>query len=198
MRYSRLRASAVTHWRALAIATFSAAIVVAALLHWSSPATSAGKAAEAAEGLVVGFARVDRPAPVFSLPQLKGRGTVRLSALGGRPIVINFWSSTCAICKQETPAIARVARTLGDRVSFVGIDSFDLHGAALAFVNSDRVPYEVAYDPQGSAADEYGVPALPETFFLSRSGKQILGINLGALTSASLMAILGKLYGVMR
>ncbi|MGH3158570.1 MAG: TlpA family protein disulfide reductase [Streptosporangiaceae bacterium] len=195
MYYSRLRASVAANWRALVIATCSAAIVVAALLYWPSPTPSANKSTG---GPTVGFALVNRPAPAFSLPQLEGKGTVALSALHGRPVVINFWSSTCAVCKQETPAIAQVARTLGDRVSFLGIDSFDSRGPALAFINSNHVPYEVAYDPQGSAADRYGVPALPETFFLSRSGKQILGINLGALTPDNLMAILGKLYGVTR
>jgi peroxiredoxin len=87
---------------------------------------------------------------------------------------------------------------LGDRVSFLGIDSFDERAAALAFINKDHVSYKLAYDPQGSTADKYDVPALPETFFLDATGKQILGINLGALTPSSLMAILGKLYGMAR
>jgi peroxiredoxin len=168
---------------------------VSALLYRSRPATSANKPAG---GLAIGFDSLKRPAPAFTLPQLESKGTIRLSGLPGRPIVINFWSSTCAICKQETPAIAQVARTVGDRVSFLGIDSFDVRAAAIAFANRDHVPYELAYDPQGSAAGKYGVPALPETFFLSRSGKEILGINLGALSQRQLTAILARLYGVTK
>ena len=166
---------------------------MAGILYWSRPATSANKPGD---GLAVGFTLLNRPAPTFSLPQLQGKGTIRLSALHGRPIVINFWSSTCTVCTQETPAIAQVARMLGDKVSFLGIDSFDSRFAALAFINKDRVPYRIAYDPQGSVANNYEVPALPETFFVARSGKQILGINLGALTPRNLMAIVRQLYGV--
>jgi len=85
---------------------------------------------------------------------------------------------------------------VGDKVSFVGIDTADLRNAAIAFVKKKHVDYSVAYDPQGSIASRYRVPGLPETFFLARSGTQIVGLQLGALTATHLTAILHNLYGV--
>lgn len=193
MRYSWFRAVAARHWRAIAVATCVAALVIAAALIWSRPATSVNKSAGQ---LPLGYAQVTRPAPAFDLPRLKGGGTVRLSAFRGRPVVINFWSSSCEPCKKESPAIAQVARAVGDRVAFIGIDTADVRNAAIAFVKKSHVGYNVAYDPQAGTASQYHVPGLPETFFLARSGKQIVGLQLGALTAPHLTAILHKLYGV--
>lgn len=142
-----------------------------------------------------GFTKLDRQAPAVLLPSLRGSGTVSVAKLAGRPIVLNFWASTCEVCKSETPALASMARTLGGKVTFVGIDSVDRHGPAMAFIAKYHVPYSIGFDPQGTAAIRYGVVALPVTFFLSASGKTIMGENIGALTRGSLRTILLNLYG---
>jgi cytochrome c biogenesis protein CcmG, thiol:disulfide interchange protein DsbE len=193
VRYSWFRAVAAHHWRAMLVATCAAAIVIAAALIWSRPATSVSKSAGQSP---LGYASVNRPAPAFDLPRLQGEGSVRLSAFQGKPVVVNFWSSTCAPCQKESPAIEQVARAVGDKVTFIGIDTADLRNAAIAFVKKKHVAYNVAYDPQANIASRYHVIGLPATFFLDSSGKQILGLQLGALTAPHLTAILHKLYGV--
>ena len=178
------------------IATGVAAAVVAALV-WSRPAAPAGPAAgQAGMSPAVGFSRVTRPAPAFDLPPLSGPGSVRLSALRGRPVVVNFWSSSCGPCQKESPAIARVAAATRGKVTFVGIDTFDNRGAARAFATRTHMTYSLGYDPAGSVASSYRVPALPETVFLASSGKRILAVDLGGLTVGHLSSILHSLYGV--
>jgi thiol-disulfide isomerase/thioredoxin len=154
----------------------------------------------------LGFVRLHRPARAVNLPSLRGSGTngggasgsgmISLARLAGKPIVMNFWSSTCGPCKQETPALASVARAVGSKVTFVGIDTVDSRRPALAFVTRYKVPYPIAFDPNGTVADRYGLPGLPVTFFLSPSAKTVVGENIGALTSAKLRKILHQLYGV--
>jgi thiol-disulfide isomerase/thioredoxin len=157
----------------------------------------AGPHAHAAgHGSGLGFVWLDRPARPVSLPSLRGSGTISLQGLAGRPIVMNFWSSTCGPCKQETPALASVARAVGNKVTFVGIDTVDGRRQALAFVTRYKVPYPVGFDPNGTVADRFGLPGLPVTFFLSPSAKTVVGENIGALTSAKLRKILHWLYGV--
>jgi cytochrome c biogenesis protein CcmG, thiol:disulfide interchange protein DsbE len=147
-------------------------------------------------GSGIGFVRLDRPTRVMSLPSLSGSGTISLAGLAGKPIVMNFWSSTCGPCKQETPALASVARAVSNKVTFVGIDTVDSRPQALAFLARYKVPYPVAFDPNGTVADRYGLPGLPVTFFLSPSAKTVVGENIGALTTAKLHKILHQLYGV--
>jgi len=93
---------------------------------------------------------------------------VRLRVFSGKPIIINFWSSSCEPGKQESPAIAQIARVMGARVTFLGIDTFDLRSAAVAFVKRYHVTYPVIYDPQRLAAGKYRVPG-PSRDLVSRS-----------------------------
>jgi cytochrome c biogenesis protein CcmG, thiol:disulfide interchange protein DsbE len=143
----------------------------------------------------IGFTREDAPAPQFQLPLLEHHGDLQLSSLAGRPIVLNFWASYCDICRQESPAIAKVAAAVGSKVWFLGVDTEDEQGAALKFISRYGISYRVVSDVNGVVAAKYGVPGLPVTVFISASGKRILGINLGALTAASLTSILHRLYG---
>jgi cytochrome c biogenesis protein CcmG, thiol:disulfide interchange protein DsbE len=161
-------------------------------LHW---ATASTHKSSGTQGQGLGFTKLDRKAPAVRLPSLRGSGTVSIAKLAGKPIVVNFWASTCVVCKSETPALASVARTLGGKVNFFGIDSVDRHEPAMAFITKYHVPYPVGFDPQGTAAIKYGVVALPVTFFLSPSGKTIMGENIGALTRSTLRTILHTLYG---
>jgi cytochrome c biogenesis protein CcmG/thiol:disulfide interchange protein DsbE len=147
-------------------------------------------------GPTPGFVRLDSPAQNVSLPSLRGQGTIDLASLAGKPIVMNFWSSSCYPCRRETPALASEARTMGGKVTFLGIDTADRRTAAMAFIGRYQVPYQVAFDPNASAAARYGVPGLPVTFFLSPSAKTIVGENIGALTGRKLRTILRQLYGV--
>jgi thiol-disulfide isomerase/thioredoxin len=181
--------------RAFAIALIVVGAVVLSTatvlgLHWASatsPATSTT--------VGVGFTKLDIQAPSVVLPSLRGKGKVDLAKLTGKPIVLNFWASTCEVCKSETPAIASVASALGGKVTFVGVDSADRRSAAMAFAAKYGVTYPIGFDPQGTAATHYGVVALPVTFFLSPSAKTILGENVGALNRGTLRTILHRLYG---
>ena len=89
----------------------------------------------------------------------------------------------------------QVAVATRGRVRFLGIDTDDLRGPAEAFATRYHIPHPLSFDPQGVVAARYRVPGLPVTFFLSRSGGQIVGVNTGALTVRSLTAILRELYG---
>jgi cytochrome c biogenesis protein CcmG/thiol:disulfide interchange protein DsbE len=195
MRAAWVRETTARHWRAVIVATVAAA-VVAVFLVLSRPAAPATSSGPAALSPVTGFSRVTRPAPAFDLPPLDGSGSVRLTALRGRPLVVNFWSSSCGPCQRESPAIARVAATLRGKVTFVGIDTADSKSAARAFATRTHMAYHLAFDPTASAAGQYRVPALPETVFLTSSGTQIVGVNLGALTAQHLSVILHDLYGI--
>jgi cytochrome c biogenesis protein CcmG/thiol:disulfide interchange protein DsbE len=162
-------------------------------LRWATASSHAAPSARQAQS--PGFTKLDREAPALLLPALHGSGSVSIAKLTGKPIVLNFWASTCEVCKSETPALADVARALGGRVTFVGIDSVDRHEPAMAFIAKYHVPYPIGFDPQGNAAIRYGVVGLPVTFFLSPSGKTIMGENIGALTRGTLRTILRELYG---
>jgi thiol-disulfide isomerase/thioredoxin len=181
--------------RAAALVIAAAAVLSALTVLGLRWAASPKQASASQKDSGLGFFTMSRAAPPVSLPSLRGTGTISLAKLAGKPIVLNFWSSTCVVCKKETPALAQVARSLGGKVTFLGVDSVDRRDPAIAFDAKYRVPYASVFDPTGSAAIKYGVVALPVTFFLSPSGKTIEGEYVGALTASQARSILHKLYG---
>jgi cytochrome c biogenesis protein CcmG, thiol:disulfide interchange protein DsbE len=172
----------------LAVALPLVYAILSGALGGKAPATYASESG-------IGFTRENAPAPQFQLPLLEHHGDLQLSSLAGHPIVLNFWASYCDICRQESPAIAKVAAAVGSKVQFLGVDTEDEQAPALKFISRYGISYQVVSDVNGVVAAKYGVPGLPVTVFISATGKRILGVNLGALTAASLTSILHKLYG---
>lgn len=64
------------------------------------------------------------PAPDFELPSLDG-ATVRLRALRGRVVLLNFWTTWCTACGLEFPALTALRRQQGDDLVVLGV-SLDL------------------------------------------------------------------------
>ena len=123
----------------------------------------------------------------FSLPDLRAAGrTVSLADFRGRPVVLNFWSTTCGPCRQEMPALAAVARRYPDRVAFVGVDHEDSRVDALHFLAVTGVRYPVGSDPPGATAEAYRLRGLPTTVFIQADGTVLLR-HTGALTERQLL-----------
>jgi thiol-disulfide isomerase/thioredoxin len=56
----------------------------------------------------------------LELPRLDGRDFFRLSAVRGRPVVVNFWDTECPPCAREMPLLDQFSRSRPD-VLMVGV-----------------------------------------------------------------------------
>ena len=119
---------------------------------------------------------VGHPAPGFSLAALEpagGKSTLSLSDFKGAAVVLNFWASWCAPCKEELPLLESTWKQMqaqGKDVIFVGIDYQESSSAATGFLQQNGVTYSAALDASGSVASQYGITSLPDTFFINRNG----------------------------
>jgi thiol-disulfide isomerase/thioredoxin len=111
-----------------------------------------------------------RRLPSVNVRTLKG-DAFGTADLVGRPLVINFWNSTCLPCKKELPAFANAHDKLGEDVRIVGIDTLAPTADEEAFARDKGVQYELFYDPDGELTAAVGVAALPQTLFIDASGK---------------------------
>lgn len=99
----------------------------------------------------------------------------------GKPVVVNFFSSTCVPCVTEMPAFEQVHQELGPKVSFLGMNVQDTVDAAQSFLETVRVTWDIGRDPTGSILQsEAGGVGLPTTLLLDPQG-MIVFKHLGAL-----------------
>jgi thiol-disulfide isomerase/thioredoxin len=110
-----------------------------------------------------------RTLPHVDIQTLAG-DTFATADLIGRPLVVNFWYSTCAPCKRELPAFAAVQAKLGDQVRFVGVDTFPPSDDEEAFARDRGVKYELLYDPNGELTSAVGIANSPQTLFIDAHG----------------------------
>jgi thiol-disulfide isomerase/thioredoxin len=104
-----------------------------------------------------------------------------LASYRGKPVVMNFFSSTCAPCRTEMPALENVHRTLGDQVTFLGMDVQDTVEGGKAFVDTVGITWELGRDPEGALLQKLvKVVGLPTTVVLDRDGR-IAFTHLGPL-----------------
>lgn len=130
---------------------------------------------------------IGRPAPDFSLPTLDGDRTISLSDLRGQVVVVNFWASWCAACREEHPnLLAAWDRYRDQGVVLLGIDEQDTRAAARAYMRELGGDWPILFDADGRVALAYGVYGIPETFFIGRDGvvafKQIGATSYEVLT----------------
>ena len=133
-------------------------------------------------------ATVGSPAPDVRLNLLDGT-TTRLSAFQGRPVVLNFWSSTCAPCLKEMPDLERVWTSHSGQVAVVGVDVTDTEAAGREMVEQTGVTYPNGRDPGADIFAAFGGTALPRTVFIDAKGT-VVEVHNGALTSDEVDAVL--------
>ena len=120
-------------------------------------------------------------APDFSLESLDGK-SLRLSDLRGKAVLLNFWATWCGPCKIEMPWFVDLQNQYGSQgLQIVGVAMDDASKEDISkFAKDMGVNYPILIGKE-SVGDQYGgVPALPESFLISRDGKivdKIIGLR---------------------
>lgn len=127
-------------------------------------------------------ALIDQPARDFELQWVQGSSVMpnsenlRLSDFRGRPVILNFWASWCVSCRYESKVLEKVWRDYrSDGVVVIGVAVETSLEGARRFAAQYRKSYPLALDAfqsdsESSAMIDYGVHAVPETFFIDRNG----------------------------
>ena len=132
-------------------------------------------------------------APEFTLETLEG-GTLTLSQLRGKVVLVSFFATWCPSCQAEMPFLQGAWDAQKDQgVEVVIVDIKETQGLVGDFMRRNGYTMPVVLDRQGRAAASYGVTSLPTSFILDRQGV-IRGVKVGAFTSRE--AVLSRLSGV--
>jgi peroxiredoxin len=123
---------------------------------------------------------IGQPAPEIVGKDTSGK-TVTLASLKGKVVLLDFWASYCASCRQQNPRLKAVY----DKYHPSGFDivSLSLDNARSQWVSAiehDKLNWPQASELRGGAgasAGVYDVTDLPRNFLIDRAGK-IIGKDL--------------------
>jgi len=122
-------------------------------------------------------------APALAGTDLHGE-TVSLADYRGKPVLLHFWATWCAVCKAEQHNIDAVTHDLP--VLSVASHSGSA-GEIAAFVGERGIAQRVIVDEEGALAHRFGVHAYPATFVIDGQG-EIRHIEVGYTTELGLRA----------
>jgi cytochrome c biogenesis protein CcmG/thiol:disulfide interchange protein DsbE len=112
---------------------------------------------------------IGKAAPDFSLRDLDGR-TVDLSALRGKPVLLDFWATWCGYCLQDMPSVELLHRGLKDKLAVFGVDNEEPE-LAREYLQKYGYTLRTLVDRKDQAVNLYHVNEWPTTVLIDSDGK---------------------------
>jgi len=112
-----------------------------------------------------------KEAPAFSLKSLDGK-QIALSDFRGKPVLITFWATWCASCKEEIPFLEKFSIEKKDQLAvlLIAIDG-ERKKTVQKIVNQNKVTIPVLLLLKEKVMDQYGVRGwVPLTFLIDQEG----------------------------
>lgn len=110
-------------------------------------------------------------APDFTLRAMSGE-EIKLSALRGHPVMINFWATWCSPCRVEIPEIARMYSDThkGGNYEILGVATNSEQETIKAFSKELGMTFPLLPDDGNHITSLYHVLPIPTTFFIDKDG----------------------------
>lgn len=118
-----------------------------------------------------------KEAPPFSLPSLEG-GTVDLTDLRGKHVLIDFWATWCPPCIEALPHVQELS-TASDKLVILTV-STDPANVARDFIKEGGYTFTTLIDANRSVSQAYRVTGIPTTFIVDPDGivrQQLVGYH---------------------
>jgi thiol-disulfide isomerase/thioredoxin len=128
-----------------------------------SPASEAGSGKS-------GPAEVGKPAPDLAIHTLNGQGDVKLEALSGKVVLVDFWATWCAPCKQSFPVLEAMSKRHGSKLAIVGVSVNDDADGVAEFAKEMGATFPVGWDKGHAIAERWNVSTMPSSFLVDEKG----------------------------
>lgn len=114
-----------------------------------------------------------QPAPEVRFSLIDG-GELPLTDLKGKPVLVTFWATSCPSCIKEMPHLVDLHNKLaGTGFTLIGVAmSYDDPKLVEEMRKTRGLPYQIAYDADGSIAERFGgVMLTPTSVLISPAGR---------------------------
>ena len=109
-------------------------------------------------------------APDFTLKSSSG-SNIKLSEHRGEVVMINFWASWCAPCRQEMPLLEDLYKRYKDGgFTLLGVNVEEDSSKAQDLLRQVQVTFPILFDNKNTVSQLYKVEAMPSTVILDRDG----------------------------
>ena len=117
------------------------------------------------------MAKIGAPIPDVTLIDTQ-ENKLQLSELRGSVIFVNFWASWCPPCIEEMPSIEALFRNLSGNPKFKMLTILyrDDVDRTVKSARGQGYTLPIYRDPDGSAAIQFGITGVPETFIIDKKG----------------------------
>lgn len=130
---------------------------------------------------------IGEEAPSFELELLDG-GRTDLSTHRGRPVIVNFWASWCAPCREEIPDLIEAWREHSDKglvILAVNLTDQERRKDIGRFAGELGIPFPILLDQRGKVRELYELVSVPTTVFIDSAGI-VRGLHPGPITRGAL------------
>jgi len=119
-----------------------------------------------------------RSAPVFSLPDLKGRAHSVADALKKGPVVLAFFKVSCPVCQYALPFLERIHKAYGnDQVSVWGVSQDDVRDTK-EFGEEYELTFPLLVDEEGyPVSNQYGLSNVPTVVMIATDGRATVSVH---------------------
>ena len=112
----------------------------------------------------------------------------------GKPLLLNFWSSTCTPCIKEMPALDAAWRANAGAIDVLGLDYFEAPELGRAMADRTGATYPLGRDAKGTLLRRFGGTGLPYTVLVGKDGT-VLAAHAGELDQAGFQRLIDTAVG---
>ncbi len=118
---------------------------------------------------------VGSQAPAVVVHSLDGRQVDLGKYIGKTPMLIEFWATWCANCRELMPTLLEAEKKFGKKVKFVALAVAINQSPERVrrFIAAHPLPHETFYDTDGKAAGAFDAPATSYVVVLDKTGRVV-------------------------
>jgi len=112
---------------------------------------------------------IDKAAPGFKLPDLKGR-EFSLDQYKGKVVLLDFWATWCSPCRMTMPLLEKLQDEYHGNMALLAINLQEPEDIVRDYVREQNLSSKVLLDEEGSVGQAYGAESIPMQILIDKNG----------------------------